>query len=68
MPIVEKKLDEFFTAENAESAEKRFTTEGHPPASPERLAMAGRRIYTEKILARITKTRRHEKHQTAKDT
>jgi hypothetical protein len=22
------------TAENAESAEKRFTTEGHPPASP----------------------------------
>ncbi len=29
MPFVEKKLDEFFTAENAESAEKRFTTEGH---------------------------------------
>jgi len=27
MPFVEKKLDEFFTAENAESAEKRFTTE-----------------------------------------
>ena len=26
MPFVEKKLDEFFTAENAESAEKRFTT------------------------------------------
>ncbi len=41
MPFVEKKLDEFFTAENAESAEKRFTTEGHPPASPERFAMAG---------------------------
>jgi hypothetical protein len=43
-----------------------------PPASPERLAMAGRdhrekihhggtRIYTEKILSRITKTRRHER-------
>jgi len=29
MPFVEKKLDEFFTAENAESAEKRFATEGH---------------------------------------
>ena len=27
MPFVEKNLDEFFTAENAESAEKRFTTE-----------------------------------------
>ncbi len=54
MPFVEKNLDEFFTAENADppaspererwragSAEKRFTTEGHPPASPERLARAG---------------------------
>ena len=29
MPFVEKKLDGFLTAENAESAEKRFTTEGH---------------------------------------
>jgi hypothetical protein len=27
MPFVEKNLDGFLTAENAESAEKRFTTE-----------------------------------------
>jgi hypothetical protein len=46
------------------ATEKRFTTDPadggtHPPASPERLAMAGRRICTEKILVRITKTRKN---------
>ena len=42
MPFVEKKLDEFFTAENAESAEKNHH--------------GGTRIFTEKILVNTTKS------------
>ena len=58
MPFVEKNLDGFLTAENAESTEKRFTSEGH----------GFTQIQTEKILARITKTRRHKKRQNQPQT
>ena len=62
MPFVEKNLDGFFTAKNAESAEKKNTTERHPPASPEGEADGGQAdFHGEDFSGESRRARRHEK-------